>query len=196
MAAGIHRVAGSKSVYRDLLIQFRDNHHTIYEEIRQAIAESRLDHAGHLIHTLKGISGNLGASGLHDAAGGLESALKEGRPGEAKQKMALFKTALDQVFDSIRRLDAAAAQKTIQTAGYTIAPEDLRRAKSVLSECSRLLRSDFAESMKRMEILKALFKDTPMAVLMRKLEKHMNAFNIEKAQAVIAAIGKDLRAFE
>jgi hypothetical protein len=108
--------------------------------------------------------------------------------------MESFKEALDQVFDSIRTLLVVdSASKAAEDAVYKIAPADIFKAESALSECSRLLKSDFAEAMNRMELLKDMLKNTPTAEKIVDLEKHMNAFNIEGAQAVIAVIDRELR---
>jgi CheY-like chemotaxis protein len=194
IAAGVARVAGNKTIYRDLLMQFYAKYHRVYEEMRLAVSEFRLDAASNLAHTVKGISGNMGANTLHRAAGELEKALTLDRREDAENQMALFKEALDQVFDAISTLSAGDAPKAPATLVHPVSPPDILKAESALSECARLLKSDFVEAMGRMEHLKTILKDTPLTSLILELETTMNAFNIEDAQAAIAIIAKELHA--
>jgi signal transduction histidine kinase/CheY-like chemotaxis protein len=194
IAAGVARVAGNKTIYRDLLMQFYAKYSHIYEEIRLAVSESRLDAAANLAHTVKGISGNMGANTLHRAAGELEKTLTQNLREDAENQMPLFKKALDQVFDAIATLSAADVSKAPATPVHPVSPQDILKSESALSECARLLKSDFVEAMGRLEDLKTILKDTPLSSLILELETAMNAFNIEGAQAAIAIIAKELHA--
>lgn len=62
---GLSHVAGNTRLYYDLLVKFRDNHQTFITELKKAIESNRLEESKHLIHTLKGLSGNLGLIDLH-----------------------------------------------------------------------------------------------------------------------------------
>src|SRR5207244_4131806 len=77
-ATGLRRVGGNEALYAKLLLDFRRDYAGSADGIRAAIGEGRLADAERQVHTLKGVAGNLGATGLHGTAQELDSALRLG----------------------------------------------------------------------------------------------------------------------
>jgi PAS domain S-box-containing protein len=75
--AGVARMGGSVKSYRRLLNKFADNQAGAIEEIELAVSNGDGELAVRLAHTLKGVSGTIGADALQALAAGMESALKE-----------------------------------------------------------------------------------------------------------------------
>ncbi|MBT4525342.1 MAG: response regulator [Deltaproteobacteria bacterium] len=75
--AGLTRVGGNKKLYRDLLIKFHEDHQTIINDIRQALDSKDLELAQRQAHTVKGVSGNIGATEIQKAAESVELAARE-----------------------------------------------------------------------------------------------------------------------
>jgi len=63
-----------------LLTKFRGNQRRFVEAFRAARGDGREDTALRLAHTLKGVAGTIGATGLQEAAAGLERACRERLP--------------------------------------------------------------------------------------------------------------------
>jgi len=78
--AGLVRVQGDKALYRRLLTKFRETQRRFVEAFRVAREDSEDDTALRLVHTLKGLAGTLGATGLQEAAAGLEGACRKQAP--------------------------------------------------------------------------------------------------------------------
>jgi HPt (histidine-containing phosphotransfer) domain-containing protein len=76
-ASGLARLNGNHAAYRQLLLKFAHNHARTGDEIRAALQSGDMECAARLAHTLKGVSGNVGANALHQAVRELEAALKE-----------------------------------------------------------------------------------------------------------------------
>jgi PAS domain S-box-containing protein len=76
--AGLTRVGGNKKLYRDLLIKFYNNHQTIINDIQEALNKKDLELAQRLAHTVKGVSGNIGATEIQKAAETVELMIKDG----------------------------------------------------------------------------------------------------------------------
>src|SRR5262249_38065134 len=72
IADGLNRVAGNKRLYRNLLIQFATKQGDDASAILAAIASGDLKLAERIAHTVKGVAGNLGISGVQFAAENLE----------------------------------------------------------------------------------------------------------------------------
>ncbi|OAI18667.1 hybrid sensor histidine kinase/response regulator [Methylomonas lenta] len=76
-AAGLRYSAGDKSVFRKILQKFAENHATSIDEVVHAIACQNFVGAKHILHTLKGLAGSLGAVALHGHVVRLEELLAE-----------------------------------------------------------------------------------------------------------------------
>jgi polar amino acid transport system substrate-binding protein len=74
--AGIARMGGSVKSYLRLLEKFADNQADAIEQITQAVDQGDGEAAVRLAHTLKGVSGSIGADALQQTATEVEAALK------------------------------------------------------------------------------------------------------------------------
>jgi CheY-like chemotaxis protein len=75
--AGVQRIGGNIASYRKLLQKFAANQASALDAIRTAIASNDGELSVRLAHTLKGVSGSVGANAVQQAAAKLEAALKE-----------------------------------------------------------------------------------------------------------------------
>ncbi|MFQ5642279.1 MAG: response regulator, partial [Thiogranum sp.] len=98
--AGLARVAGNTKLYRNILRKFRDSQAHAGDDVMTALEQGDHETAQRLAHTLKGIAGNVGASGLQEAAGRLERAIKD-RNGDAGTLLDALRPVLAQVMASL-----------------------------------------------------------------------------------------------
>ncbi len=76
--AGLRRVAGNQKLYANLLQKFCEGQAEVISKIRNSSSSGDNISAQRLAHTLKGISGNIGASALQKIADSIEKAAKAG----------------------------------------------------------------------------------------------------------------------
>jgi two-component system sensor histidine kinase/response regulator len=74
--AALKRLGGKEGLLADLLGKFVRDFSKTPEEIQTALAEERYEDARRLAHTVKGVSGNIGAEDVQSAATDLDAALK------------------------------------------------------------------------------------------------------------------------
>ncbi|MBF0475659.1 MAG: response regulator [Deltaproteobacteria bacterium] len=77
LEAALERLNRNKRLLRQLILDFSGKYVAVTDEIRSLIAAGDLPSAERLAHTLKGIAGNISATGVHRAAGELELGLKK-----------------------------------------------------------------------------------------------------------------------
>ncbi len=82
LAAGLQRLQGNRKLYKKLLRDLATHYAAVPGEIRAALDTDDMNQAHHLVHSLKGVAANLGATDLQAAAIEMEKLVK---PGEAKQ---------------------------------------------------------------------------------------------------------------
>lgn len=74
---GLLRLGGNRTLYLNLLRRFAAGNRNIVEQVTAALGTQDFETAHRLVHTIKGISGTLGASSLHRISTKLDDALKE-----------------------------------------------------------------------------------------------------------------------
>jgi PAS domain S-box-containing protein len=82
MVNGLRRVLGKKSRYVNMLRNFISGQKSAGIEIGKALDHNDWDTAERLAHTLKGVSGNIGANGLQHLAEAVEDAIRMHLPRE------------------------------------------------------------------------------------------------------------------
>ena len=75
-ASALARLGGNRDRYRRFQQNFHQNQQHTLEELLSAEAEGRVEDMLRLLHTLRGLAGNLGADELVDATSALEAHLK------------------------------------------------------------------------------------------------------------------------
>jgi two-component system, sensor histidine kinase and response regulator len=77
VAGSLSRVAGNKRLYRDLLVQFAAKQAEVNSQIMAAIHSGDNQLAERILHTVKGVAGNIGLRNISGAADHLERAIRE-----------------------------------------------------------------------------------------------------------------------
>jgi len=102
--SGLARVDGNRKLFRKLLGEFGEDYQEVASQIRRAMDEGDQEMAQRLAHTVKGVSGNIGAQEVHLVPTALDAALKQGDFEEARRLMESFDGALNKVLDSLSGL--------------------------------------------------------------------------------------------
>ena len=77
---GLNRMLGKRTLYLAMLRRYVTGQKGVCEQIHQALAMGDMPGAERLAHTTKGVSGNIGATGIQNLAGALEQSLKDYHP--------------------------------------------------------------------------------------------------------------------
>jgi CheY-like chemotaxis protein/HPt (histidine-containing phosphotransfer) domain-containing protein len=106
-AAGVARLGGNVGAYRKLLLKFAENQGTAIDQIREAVEAGVGDVAIRAAHTLKGVSGSIGATAVQQAAAKLEAALKDAPKSLSDDLLAEVEAALLSILEPIHSMLAA-----------------------------------------------------------------------------------------
>jgi CheY-like chemotaxis protein/HPt (histidine-containing phosphotransfer) domain-containing protein len=190
IASGLGRVGGNKQLYAKLLCKFRAGQENAVEEIMAALQSGDRETAGRLAHTVKGVSGNLGAESVYRAAAELEKAIKEGKE-NIDSPLAEVRSQLEIVMEGIRVLEESLAgrKEPVSSAGIAV---DKEAVKLLLQEMAQLLESDLTEAMNRLEALRRHVAQSPAYEEFKRLEKQVENFDTDGALESVKAIAKAL----
>jgi CheY-like chemotaxis protein len=180
MNNGLRRVLGKKSLYLSMLRKFVAGQKSITTEIIKALDDNNWDTAERFAHTLKGVSGNIGASSLQQLAEKLETAIKEREPREKIDAL------LEKLKNLLENLITQLEQKLPEESGMIAIMVDSKKLKAICDKLETLLLSDDAEAVDLLEantdILNSAFPDH-----YHKIHDSIRAFDFESALVALRA---------
>jgi len=190
---GLARVGGNKPLYVKLLRKFRESQSGAVEGIESALQSGDAETATRLAHTVKGVSGNLGAEGLYRASADLEKAIKEGKTKSLEDKIAEFDSRLRVVMEGIEALEEQETRKSKEAVPEEEVVVDREAVKPLLKEMARLLESDLVEAMNRLEALGQHLRNSSVKKEFKRLEKQVEGFDTEGALKTLESMAQALR---
>ncbi|MES9962758.1 MAG: response regulator [Candidatus Sedimenticola sp. 20ELBAFRAG] len=132
-------VGGNLKLYMQLLKKFQKNQSNVPEEVMKALEMGDLDTARRIAHTLKGVSGNLGARRLFESARDLEECIKKDSEDCVQRQMGEVREALGQVLEAIDELEHPSARSGAEAEDRAI---DLAKLGPRINELASLLADD------------------------------------------------------
>ncbi len=100
---GIQQVGGNEQLYQKLLKDFLHNHEHLGEDLEKYIQQNNQQQATRSAHTLKGVSGNIGAERLYQVSSEIDQKLKQGLPIESAL-LDEFSSAFNELSEGIHQL--------------------------------------------------------------------------------------------
>jgi len=144
MQAGLRLARGHSSLYIKLLRKFIAGQADVLPQIDACLANDDRPAAILLAHSLKGVSAQIGAEGVHGLAARLEHALLEGAPAPEVDDLKARMGAV--MSDLLPAIAAALPEEAMQASPpeADLNPRDVERVRAVLLQ--QLLADDFAAS--------------------------------------------------
>jgi two-component system sensor histidine kinase/response regulator len=188
--AGLARVSGNVSLYRKLLLKFRDRHRDAGTAITRAVAARDLRRARTMTHTLKGVSGNLGAEDLFRASTELDLALRQENPGDLSRITAAVSSSLAEVLRSVARLEEKEEQAEARERAH---PTEDQSLSSIVRRMAALLEWGDLESVDLLPELKARLAGTLDEPWLSSLEGAMGHFRFDEARKLLTEKARKLK---
>jgi signal transduction histidine kinase/DNA-binding response OmpR family regulator/HPt (histidine-containing phosphotransfer) domain-containing protein len=155
--AGLKRMAGNRKSYKNSLITFLKKNQDIYSQIMSALDQSDYETAAYISHSIKGVSGNIGANQIFDAAKKLENQIRKGDKNESKLLLEDLRTETKIVFESIEKMMAENQQQSEWTHTLNINKTiDSAELKSILKELIICLEENDLTAIEHIEKLKII----------------------------------------
>lgn len=193
-AKGIARVSRSRSFYQKLLIKFRQRNLDTHQKIRNALEDKDMETAILLVHTLKGISGTIGAEALQKAALDFETAIREQDRAIWDDLFATLDHSLSTVLSAIESLEnqLADASDEASKTDYSDAPPDMKQISMRLEELKTLLENDDGRAPACMDTIRELLRGSNRQVELDQLEQFVGNYEFEEALEVLDKISNNL----
>ena len=194
LESGLKRLGGNKVLYQTLLNDFYRDFSDVGEKIARSLQGNRQtdpDTTQQLVHAVKGVSGNLGATTLYEAAIALEKALKSNDETVWPTPLSSFKQALGQVLQTIATLNEATlnektkenppSSKTSDSEDSTTIP--LEEIHPELDKLLKLLEANDPKAIEQLSQIKGLLGTLPKAL--EEVEDAIDIFDFDTARNIL-----------
>lgn len=183
---GLSRLGGNSELYLKLLKRFAGGHKGFLEELNRAIASADLEKAQRMAHTVKGLSGTLGASGLFQTSSKLDDALKE-KNINLNDVIKVFSDELNAVLEEIDE-KIGIEHETVEPAAITEGNLDLELLQSETGKLKELIEESDIDAAKVVEHILAMPGIAPFKSDYEKIRTLLRNFDHETALDVILSI--------
>jgi two-component system, sensor histidine kinase and response regulator len=184
MDAALQRVGGNVKLMRKLLARFAETQIDVMQRIDDAIENNDLAAATREAHTIKGLAGNIGASGVADSAARLEQMLAHGTMEGRDEAMAGLALELQEVVGVI--LLALDARRPGAATAAPVAPQasaDPEALLAAMREMAALLAQDDAQAARLADGLEAQLQAAGQGEHGRQLRRQIAQYDFEGALA-------------
>ncbi|MEO5328629.1 MAG: response regulator [Magnetococcus sp. THC-1_WYH] len=101
---GLNRVGGNIKLYTKLLVKFSQAYHDCGQQVSTALAQGDVAGAKRIVHTVKGLAGNIGCRSLQKISLSLEQAMETGQETAVAERLRRFDTITMELADNINRV--------------------------------------------------------------------------------------------
>ncbi|PIE01974.1 MAG: hypothetical protein CSA81_09510 [Acidobacteria bacterium] len=195
LSKGVAQAGGNKKIYASILNKFTLNHAAKIECIKQAYEQGDLQKAHRLIHTLKGVSGNMGAMALHSAAKDLETLFKDGGRISSEifyDKLDQVKVPLQQVLKSISSVQNLHQKNANHQPPQQEKPIDLKQVLPLMCQLIQLLEESDTDAEQLIEKLLATPKQMSIQKKFKHIQDLISQYEFEKALELVMQLKTDL----
>jgi two-component system sensor histidine kinase/response regulator len=183
-AAGLAATQGNVGLYRRLLGKFRASQADFEKRFRESRESHDPEEMTRIAHTLKGVSGNLGARGVQSAAEVLEVVCKVNGE-DIDERLAAVVAELQPVLENLDALDGSpdiSAETRLSAIDRRTAVEPL------LHELYDLVANDNIDAADTVEKLQQLLKNTDASGHLDKVAKAVNEYEFDVASDALKGL--------
>ncbi|MDM8556389.1 ATP-binding protein [Desulfococcaceae bacterium HSG7] len=184
---GLSHVNGDRDLYMKVLENVYKRYRDIVEQIQTETDRGSLDAAQRLAHTLKGVSGTMGAAKLHKKSFDLESAFENNEIERIPKLLASLSEEVERVMPALEALfrekDQSQSEETSDNGKHE--PLDMGRLKAVFKKLSNLIEDGDSDALDLVVEIKDLLGNTDDV---RKLESQIDDYEFEEARETFERI--------
>jgi HPt (histidine-containing phosphotransfer) domain-containing protein len=175
---GLSHVNGNSGLYYDLLIKFMDNHQNFMTELKKSLSEADSDVGRRMIHTLKGMSANLGMIKVYEATVNLEEQLRIQTTSDLVEILMPLAVEMESVLESLKN-NLVRKPESSQDIPFS-------NAEPLLHELARLLKDQDPEAA---GVLRKIGKVKGYEKQMEQLEIAVKRYDFDKAIDILESMG-------
>jgi len=195
---GLANISGNKELYFKLLIDFYKQYYDVINDIQIKINSNDIEFAHILVHSIKGVSGSLGAKALYEKSFKLESILKENKLDCNQDILNSFYIELEMVLNSLKILlpdqnDKKNSKNSKNSKGETTDIENKTEIKSILKKLFSQINEGNTNAMETINNLKQILEISKYYKDIQNLENQIYEYEFETASKTIIDLAQKMQ---
>ena len=191
LAEGLNRVGGDTRLYKQLLNSFYNNNGQIIQQLEELLQQKDYASAAQLVHSVKGVSGNLSAKQLFSAAKQLELGLKQHPPSDLRSLTEHFTAVLNVVMDTLESFISLGTQQMTEKADDHH-PVNLQTITDTMRELSVLLDEFNIDAEESFRVLQQQLMQNEHEDILITLENAITDLDFEVAAQILKKLANTL----
>ncbi|MGE5423154.1 MAG: response regulator [Ignavibacteriales bacterium] len=193
IADGLGRLSGNRSLYKKLLLQFRTSNVNTIDNIKTSLFIEDYKTASRLVHTVKGVAANLGASQLAAVAAELELELTQEKIDVEDVLLAKFGEYLTIITEGIKLLEEMKPYKpTSKKPDAMITDLDVNIIRPLLIDLAQMLEIGSIKSLEKLDVLDNYLSNTKVSKQLQQVKDDVDVFDMDGALGKLKAIAATL----
>ncbi|KPA14806.1 multi-sensor hybrid histidine kinase [Candidatus Magnetomorum sp. HK-1] len=190
---GLTHINGNQELYLNLLDNFCKRFHNATSDIQTKIQENDFKIAHRLAHTIKGLSGTIGATDLNEAAFKLESALLENSLDRESELIKIFSIEMEKILKSITEVLSKQDEiqnskiEMLETPGIT---ENNTEVKGIFNDLLSLIKEGNSDANEMISQLKQISGISKIYNDIQILENQIQDYEFDTAKNTLIDIAK------
>ncbi|MET0028220.1 MAG: transporter substrate-binding domain-containing protein [Candidatus Thiodiazotropha sp.] len=193
LAWGLERIGGNRKLFAKLLADFLGHHRDTLQRFKDQLQNNQPEDARRELHTLQGVSGNLGGLELQQAARILESRLLESQDGlldgEAYQA---FAQAFETFIRSLSQLEQDGVI-TGQDAVKVVKDTDSQDIQPLLERLAEALEEGDPEARNLLTVIEAKLPDDTSQRIFNRMVELIGGYDFDDALVMLDQLKKSLK---
>ncbi len=181
----LDRIGGKTGLLKKILRCFLEQYSKSDQQIREMLAQGKMDQAKQLVHTIKGTVGNIGAEALYVATQKLEQRILSGPLSESTPEMERFAIKYRLVIESLAGLDLNQTNEAAPTDGSD-GTMDVDAIAALLFEVKNLLEKSDSRVRHLLPKLVTLVKGTQLITQLDRLDRAVYRLDSDSALTCVS----------
>lgn len=184
--AALLRMAGNVKAYKKTLARVVESEKDAVARTKQALDEKDLDNAVIIVHTLKGIAGNIGADYLVEPCGALEQELVSAKESGAIDNLDDVESQLEEIGTLVDRMISAISTALANSSETKAVREfDVQRFELLFNQLLEQIDDFDSSASDTFDELQALQDFSDQLSLVNKINDHLGSFDFEAALPLV-----------
>ena len=191
--SGLNRVKGNPVLFSRLILNFAEDSVTTSETLRKILHQGQREDLAHMVHSMKGVSGNISAKTLHQTIKTLEDAIKRGDENDALEAHIIqLETDLKPIFQSAELLKQWVKKDQVVSKDTEEVPVDIEKLTPLLLELRNMLESNDMGARGGIGPLREVLTGVSYQADLDQLDATMNKLDFSSALDALVSIANAL----
>ena len=153
---GLRRINNNKTLYLKILARFSKNYSGFIRELKGKLLKGSNEEAERMVHAIKGVSGNIGATDLYNYAVMLDDRLRKQEKIDIESELSRFEKHLTPILESIKKFRKEKEEELSKSPEDTVEILDKTILIDRLKELRELLKNSDVDAVEKLKVIERI----------------------------------------